>query len=58
MTVSIVNSSHYTWTVTVNRSAFIAKVHFSQVVYNEDDVTASKLYTIVFLVDCFSGRKL
>ena len=48
VTVDVVNSSHYTWTVRVNRNAYIGKVHFSQIVYNQDDVSASKLYTIVF----------
>ena len=46
--VNVLNSSHYQWTVTIDRNAYVGKVHFSLVVYNEDDVKSSKLYAIVY----------
>jgi hypothetical protein len=32
--VTILNSSHYQWTVTIDRMAYVGKVHFSQIIYN------------------------
>jgi hypothetical protein len=46
--VGVLNSSHYRWTVTIDRNAYVGKVHYSLIVYNEDDVKSSKLYTIVY----------
>jgi hypothetical protein len=48
VSVSVLNSSHYRWTVTIDRMAYVGKVHFSLIVYNEDDVKSSKLYAIVY----------
>ena len=44
---SILNSTHYSWTAKVFQYSIVSKVHFSEIIYNEDDVTASKLYEIV-----------
>jgi hypothetical protein len=46
--VRVLNSSHYRWTVTIDRNAYVGKVHFSLIVFNEDDVKSSKLYAIVY----------
>jgi hypothetical protein len=46
--VGVLNSSHYRWTVTIDRNAYVGKVHFSLIVFNEDDVKSSKKYAIAF----------
>jgi hypothetical protein len=46
--VNVLNSSHYQWKVTIDRNAYVGKVHFSLIVFNEDDVKSSKRYAIVY----------
>ena len=48
VSVSVLNSSHYRWTVRIDRMAYVGKVHFSLIVYNEDDVKSSNRYAIVY----------
>ena len=41
------NSTFYSWTAKVYQYSTVTKLHFSEIIYNEDDVMGSKLYTIV-----------
>lgn len=43
----ILNSTFYSWTAKVYQYSTVTKLHFSEIIYNEDDVMGSKLYTIV-----------
>lgn len=43
----IINSTFYSWTATVFQYSTVTKLHFSEIIFNENDVTSSKLYTIV-----------
>jgi hypothetical protein len=41
ITTDIVNSSHYMWNVTLYRKIKLTNIHFSQIIFNSDDVEAS-----------------
>ncbi len=44
----IVNESFYWWNVTLRVKVLITNVHFSQIVFNTNDVESSKKYFIVY----------
>jgi hypothetical protein len=46
--VKVVNTTHYMWNVTMYQSVVVTNVHFSEIIFNSDDVESSKKYFIVF----------
>ena len=44
----VLNSSHYRWNITAWRDVTITNVHYSELIFNSDDVESSKKYFIVF----------
>lgn len=46
----IVNESFYWWNATLSVQVLITNVHFSQIIFNTDDVQASNQYFIVYQI--------
>ena len=44
----IVNTTHYFWNVTLEIMCLVTNVHFSQIIFNSDDVQSSNQYFIVY----------
>ena len=44
----IVNQSHYFWNATLETMVLVTNVHFSQIIFNSDDVQSSKQYFIIY----------
>jgi hypothetical protein len=44
----IVNESFYFWNATLETNTMVTNVHFSQIIFNSDDVQSSKKYFIVY----------
>ena len=44
----VVNSSHYLWNITLYRRTLVTNVHFSEIIFNSDDVQSSEQYFIVY----------
>lgn len=44
----IINETFYKWNATLFKDVIITNVHFSQVIFNSDDVQSSKKYFIVY----------
>ena len=44
----MLNESHYKWNATLWKYALITNVHFSEVIFNSDDVLSSEKYFIVY----------
>jgi hypothetical protein len=44
----VVNSSHYFWNATLETQCLVTNVHFSQIIFNSDDVQSSNQYFIVY----------
>jgi hypothetical protein len=45
---NVVNSTHYLWNITLYRQTAVTNLHFSEIIFNSDDVESSKKYFIVF----------
>ena len=44
----MVSESHYMWNITMYKKVLVTNVHFSELIFNSDDVESSKKYFIVF----------
>ena len=44
----VVNASHYMWNVTLYTKTLVTNLHFSEIIFNSDDVQSSQKYFIVF----------
>ena len=44
----VVNSSHYMWNITLYTKTLVTNLHFSEIIFNSDDVESSKKYFIVY----------
>ena len=44
----VINSSYYMWNVTVWQKVSLTNVHFSEIIFNSDDVESSLQYSIVY----------
>jgi hypothetical protein len=44
----ILNQSHYFWNATLETKVLVTNVHFSQIIFNSDDVQSSNKYFIVY----------
>ena len=44
----VVNSTHYCWNLTLWRNTLVTNVHFSEIIFNSDDIQASKTYYVAY----------
>ena len=44
----IINETHYYWNLTLRVKVLVTNCHFSQVIFNSDDVESSKKYFIIY----------
>lgn len=44
----VLNESCYMWNATLEKQVMVTNVHFSQIIFNSDDVESSERYFIVY----------
>ena len=44
----VLNDTHYKWNITLYQNVLITNVHFSEIIFNSDDVQSSEKYFIVY----------
>lgn len=44
----VLNTSHYLLNATLRTSCMVTNVHFSQIIFNSDDIASSEKYYVVF----------
>ena len=45
------NTSHYSMTVSISSDSKIDKMHFSQIIFNYQDVISSNTYEVVYYIN-------
>jgi hypothetical protein len=48
ITAGVVNESFYYWNATLEVECLVTNVHFSQIIFNSDDVQSSNQYFIIY----------
>ena len=48
ITPEVLNLFHYRWNITLYHQVMVTNVHFSEIIFNSDDVFSSEKYFIVF----------
>ena len=44
----VINETHYLWNITLWTRVKVSNVHFSEIIFNSDDVQSSGAYYIVY----------
>ena len=45
---TVINETHYAWNISLWKNVHVTNVHFSELIFNSDDVASSEKYFLVF----------